>query len=141
MPVNVRWYVSNEIILVESDKVLTIAEIMQMSNTIVRLLNSATKRKVYSLVDLRRMETYPINAISIAQAVRGWFNHSKCGDLVFFGELGTVTKFVIEMVARVSPFPFKILPTQEAALEYIISQTPGLEAAIQSANGTEPPLS
>lgn len=138
MPVIVRWYVTNEIILVESDKVLTVSELMQMSNSIVRLLNSAPKRRVYSLVDLTRMEKYPINAIAIAQAVRGWFNHPKCGDLVFFGELGTVTKFVIEMVARVSPFPFQILPTQEAALEYIIAQTPGLEAAIQSA-GSEPP--
>lgn len=138
MPVTVRWYVTHEIIFVQTEKTLTMTEIMQMSNAVVVLLNSSRMRKVYSLVDLNQMTTYPINAIAIAQAVRGWFNHPKCGDLVFFGDLNTVTRFVIEMVSKVAPFPFKIFPTQEEALAYIILQSPGLEAAIQSV-GSEPP--
>jgi hypothetical protein len=111
---------------------------MQMSNSVVRLLNSTRMSKVYSLVDLNKMTTYPINAIEIARAVKGWFNHPKCGDLVFFGDLNTVTRFVIEMVSKVSPFPFKIFPTQDEAIDYIIAQSPALQGAINNAR-SEPP--
>jgi hypothetical protein len=117
MPYAHHWYVPKRVILAKVWGNQDIDEITRSSNEMLTKLDEGIPL-VHILMDDSKLGSVPINLGQLGKAI-SFARHKSLGWVILIGEGNRVTKFLLEMLGKISRINVRREPTMEKALTFL----------------------
>ena len=122
MPAKTTWYQENRVILITVQGELTLNDMSAVDAKIVEYVRQGSQSAplVHLIVDMREMSKMPVNLVQVQRTL----THLKEPALGWSTMVGMspVMRFVASTVIQMAGARFRIYPTFEEAVRFLISQ-------------------
>ncbi len=126
MSAETTWYIENRVILMRVQGESTFQDIAQEDAEVVVRIRQGSKVTplVHLILDMRAMTKIPVNLVEIRRALTH-LKEPALGWTVVAG-MSPVIRFVAGMVTQMAGVRFRMFPTLEEAVSFLISQDESL---------------
>lgn len=134
MPYRIEWLVEPRILMADISGVLTLGEVNEINQTVMRHLEEATI-PLYGVANMTDMTDYPHIATELSEMARFYF-HPMFRAVYYYGVKSPAMSVILRNMARVSPFDYLIVDSLDDALAAIVAREPALAPLVASINTT-----
>ena len=122
MPATTTWYQENRVVLVHVQGELTLADMAEVDHNIVTFVRAGSKVTplIHLIVDMREITKMPINLAQVHRTLTH-LKEPALGWSVMVG-MSPVMRFVASTVIQMAGARFRIFPTAEEGVTFLISQ-------------------
>ncbi|MEO8610733.1 MAG: STAS/SEC14 domain-containing protein [Chloroflexota bacterium] len=122
MPAATTWYQENRVVLVHVQGELTLDDMVAVDRKIVELVRAGSQATplIHLIVDMRAMTKMPINLAQVHRTLTH-LKEPALGWSVMVG-MSPVMRWVASTVIQMAGARFRMFPTAEEAVSFLISQ-------------------
>ncbi|MEO8612346.1 MAG: hypothetical protein ABI690_30905 [Chloroflexota bacterium] len=126
MPTVTTWYQENHVIISRVEGEATLQDITAVDAEVVARIRQGSKVTplVHFILDMRAMTKIPVNLVEIRRALTH-LKEPALGWTVVAG-MSPVIRFVAGMITQMAGVRFRMVPTLEEAVSFLISQDESL---------------
>jgi hypothetical protein len=126
MPTKTTWYQENHVIISRVEGETTLQDIIDVDAEVVARIRQGAKVTplVHFILDMRAMTKIPVNLVEIRRALTH-LKEPALGWTVVAG-MSPVIRFVAGMITQMAGVRFRMFPTLEEAVSFLISQDESL---------------
>jgi len=126
MPVEVSWYQENRVILVQVQGDASLEEVSAADEQIISRIQqgSQTTPLVHVIADVRAMTKFPTNLVEV-RGTQTYLKEPGLGWVMVVG-MSPIVRFIASMITQISQVRFRMMPTFEEAVRFLISRDPAV---------------
>jgi hypothetical protein len=122
MPVEVRWYVENRVVLAAGHGVVTRAENDESDRQVLAMLGTGSP-PVHVLMDVSLVEDFPQYTMNERMSVfQNMAQHPNLGWAALCGTVNPVVRFMSAVVTRLTGVRFRLFETFDEGLNFLKEQ-------------------
>ncbi len=127
MPSHVDWLIPGKVICQVHWDELTIEDVQAMPGAVLALFAATDAPVIHLLVDAKRLNRVPSDALRIREITRPVFAHDKLGAIVAISSANTITRFFIRFVATMAGYDVKFVDEYAGAIKALQAIDPSLD--------------
>ncbi len=126
MPAETTWYIENRVILSRVEGEATFKDIAEVDAQVVARIRQGANFTplVHFILDMRAMTKIPVNLVEMRKALTH-LKEPALGWTVVTG-MNPVIRFVAGMITQMAGVRFRMFPTFEEAVSFLVSQDESL---------------
>jgi hypothetical protein len=126
MATEVTWYQENRVILARVWEEITIQEVIEVDAEIASHIRhgARTTPLVHVISDISALTKFPIQLVEIRRAIT-YLREPDLGWTVVVG-MSPVMRFLASMVTQIAGVRFRMFPTFEEAIAFLVSRDEGI---------------
>jgi hypothetical protein len=127
MPTETTWYQENHVIISRVEGETTLQDIVEVDAKVITLIRQGEKVTplVHFILDMRAMTKIPVSLLEIKRALTH-LKEPALGWTVVAG-MSPVIRFVAGMITQMAEVRFRMFPTLEEAVSFLVSQDERVE--------------
>lgn len=119
MPIEVYWYLDKRVSYFKYSGVITVEDLQQSAEIGRQLLDSSDAPLVHSIQDSGAITEFPRNLYNVHKITNESLTHPRMGWLISTGINDQITRFVAEMLSKVTKHRQRFVITVDEALTFL----------------------
>ncbi len=128
MSFRVEWLLKPRIAFIQVSQTIDLVEVIQANRAITDFLDQA-EAPLYVVVDVSTLTGYPHIATELRALVSSFY-HPNLGGTYLYGITTPAISVILRILARISPFPYRIVDSLDEALAGIVAREPALASLV-----------
>ncbi|QPC83421.1 hypothetical protein G4Y79_03290 [Phototrophicus methaneseepsis] len=129
MAIQVNWLLEKQIIQVELSGDVQLAELQQLGNHLMAMVERTTVPLVHIVCDETKLVSLPSNVLQLSAALQ-WLQHPKFGWFLFYGSEDRMIGFLMQTITSMFKLRYRHFEVQDDALDFLASIDTSFRAVV-----------